>query len=46
MDLYDHIKDLGFDFVIRFRGVITVTAPDGRSAPASEWVSGEPETGT
>lgn len=38
VDLYDHIKDLGFDFVIRFRGVITVTAPDGRSAPASEWV--------
>jgi hypothetical protein len=38
VDLYDHIKDLGFDFVIRFRGVITVTAPDGRSAPASQWV--------
>jgi hypothetical protein len=38
VDLYDHIKDLGFDFVIRFRGVISVTAPDGRSAPASQWV--------
>jgi hypothetical protein len=38
VDLYDHIVDLGFDFVIRFRGVITVTAPDGRSAPASQWV--------
>jgi hypothetical protein len=38
VDLYDHIVELGWDFVIRFRGVITVTAPDGRSAPASEWV--------
>lgn len=38
VNLYDHIKELGFDFVIRFRGGITVTAPDGRSAPASEWV--------
>jgi len=36
--LYDHIQELGFDFVIRFRGVITVTAPDGRTAPASDWV--------
>ncbi len=31
VDLYDHIQDLGFDFVIRFRGCISVTAPDGRS---------------
>jgi len=38
VDLYDHIQELGFDFVIRFRGCIVVTAPDGRSAPASEWV--------
>ena len=38
VDLYDHIVELGFDFVIRFRGVITVAAPDGRSAPASQWV--------
>jgi hypothetical protein len=38
VELYDHIKELGLDFVIRFRGVITVTAPDGRSAPASQWV--------
>jgi hypothetical protein len=38
VDLYDQIKELGFDFVIRFRGVIAVTTPDGRSAPASEWV--------
>jgi DDE family transposase len=38
VDLYDHIQELGFDFVIRFRGVITVTAPDGRTAAASQWV--------
>jgi hypothetical protein len=38
VDLYDHIQELGFDFVIRFRGVIIVTAPDGRTAPASDWV--------
>jgi hypothetical protein len=38
VDLYDNIEDLGWDFVIRFRGVIIVTAPDGRAAPASEWV--------
>lgn len=38
VDLYDSIKELGWDFVIRFRGVITVTAPDGRAAPASQWV--------
>jgi hypothetical protein len=38
VDLYDHIQDLGFDFVIRFRGGITVTASDGRSAKASAWV--------
>lgn len=36
--LYDSIKELGWDFVIRFRGVIIVAAPDGRSAPASAWV--------
>jgi hypothetical protein len=38
VDLYDSIQELGFDFVIRFRGIITVTAPDGRSAPAAQWV--------
>jgi hypothetical protein len=38
VDLYDSIRELGFDFVIRFRGIIKVTAPDGRFAPASEWV--------
>jgi Transposase DDE domain len=38
VDLYDHIGKLGFDFVIRFRGCTFVTAPDGRCAPASQWV--------
>lgn len=38
VDLYDHIQDLAFDFVIRFRGGITVTASDGRCAKASAWV--------
>jgi len=38
VDLYEHLKELGFDYVIRFRGGIYVTAPDGRSAPASQWV--------
>lgn len=38
IDLYDSIKEMGWDFVIRFRGVIIVTSPDGRSAPASQWV--------
>ena len=38
VDLYDHIQDMGFDFVIRFRGCITVTLSDGRSAKASAWV--------
>jgi hypothetical protein len=38
VDLYDHILDLDFDFVIRFRGDVTVTAPDGNAAPASAWV--------
>jgi hypothetical protein len=38
VDLYDSIEELAWDFVIRFRGVIIVTAPDGRSAPASQWV--------
>ena len=37
-NLYDDIIELGFDFVIRFRGCIHVAAPDGRSAPAAEWV--------
>jgi hypothetical protein len=38
VDLYEAIQAMGFDFVIRFRGCIHVTAPDGRSAPAASWV--------
>lgn len=38
VDLYEAIQALGFHFVIRFRGCIHVTAPDGRSAPAASWV--------
>jgi hypothetical protein len=31
-------EELQFDFVIRFRGNITVTAGDGEARPAAEWV--------
>jgi len=31
-------EELRFDFVIRFRGNITVTAADGEARPAAEWV--------
>jgi len=30
--------ELKFDFVIRFRGNIKVTAADGEARPAAEWV--------
>jgi len=37
--LYRVLTDeLKFDFVIRFRGNITVTAADGEARPAAEWV--------
>jgi len=37
--LYDFLKqDLGFDFVIRFRGNITVTDHQGESRKAQDWV--------
>ena len=36
--LYALLKDLGFDFIIRFRGVVTVQSRDGEVRPASEWV--------
>ena len=37
--LYDFLKkELGFDFVIRFRGNIIVTNNKGESKPAQEWV--------
>jgi len=36
--LYDLLMMLGWDFVIRFRGNIKVTASDGTKAMASDWV--------
>ena len=36
--LYVMLKELGFDYVIRFRELITVTNSEGESHPASEWV--------
>jgi len=41
--LYELLKDqLGFDFVIRFRGVIKVTDEKGKTQAAADWV---PDTG-
>jgi len=37
-NLYAHLTDLGFDFIIRFRGVVTVQSRDGEVRPANEWV--------
>jgi hypothetical protein len=36
--LYEMLKVLGFDYVIRFKELITVTDSEGASRPASEWV--------
>ncbi len=36
--LYRHMEDLGFDFVIRFRGVVHVTSATGETKPAADWV--------
>jgi Transposase DDE domain len=41
--LYELLKDLGFDFIIRFRGVVAVESRDGEVRPASAWV---PANGT
>lgn len=35
--LYAFLRELGFHYVIRFRGVIKVTAASGETRPASEW---------
>ncbi len=41
--LYELLKDqLGFDFVVRFRGIVKVTSTDGVTKPAKDWV---PSTG-
>jgi hypothetical protein len=36
--LYALLKDLGFDFIIRFRGAVVVESRDGEVRTASEWV--------
>lgn len=36
--LFAFLDELGFDYVIRFRGNIHVTDTDGRTKPAAEWV--------
>ena len=36
--LYELLTDLGFDFIIRFRGAVVVESRDGERRPASEWV--------
>ena len=36
--LFAFLADLGFGYVIRFRGNIHVTDADGRTRPAAEWV--------
>lgn len=37
--LYELLKDqLGFDFVVRFRGIVKVTNADGETRPARDWV--------
>ena len=36
--LYEFLRLLGFDFIVRFRQAIEVTDAKGRSKPAREWV--------
>ena len=36
--LFSLLTELGFEYVIRFRGNIHVTAPDGEKRPAADWV--------
>jgi hypothetical protein len=39
--LFHYLKEeLGFDYVIRFKGNIAVTSQTGESKPAQEWLSG------
>jgi len=43
--LYELLKDqLGFDFIVRFRGIVKVTSVEGETRPAKDWVpaSGRP----
>lgn len=36
--LFAYLDELGFDYVIRFRGNTQVTDADGLTRPAAEWV--------
>jgi hypothetical protein len=36
--LYARLQELGFAFIVRFRGVVTVTSSEGDSRPAQAWV--------
>lgn len=36
--LYRMLRELGFDYVIRFREIISVTDADSESRPAADWV--------
>jgi hypothetical protein len=37
--LYELLRDqIGFDFVVRFRGIVKVTTADGETKPAKAWV--------
>jgi hypothetical protein len=36
--LYAILRDFGFDFIVRFRGVVTVESRDGEVRAASAWV--------
>lgn len=38
VERYEHLQLLGFDYIIRFRGVVQVTDADGTSKSAEEWV--------
>ena len=42
--LYEYLKELGLDYIIRFKQNILLTDCEGRSKPAGEWVlpTGEP----
>ena len=40
--LYEEMKELGFDYVIRFKGKVTVASQDGERRTAANWV---PESG-
>ena len=37
--LYPFLVSLGLDFVVRFRGIVHVQAPDGQTRPAADWLA-------